>query len=194
MSKRKKHKKSSVSRAKVMALLHPLETKGDLKNSGIETLKSLGFGVVGGGIAAAAVGKSSLAWGALTTFVGHYTKSTPLTSFGLGMMATGGYQIGQGAVNGAEMSGLEGAKERVKSFASQLKERLYINRLMPGRGAEGTDGMGNVKYFKYPNESQHIDMGSLDNIEREIALAGEHYGSQMTGSDDDIAGVEDRLY
>jgi hypothetical protein len=189
MGKRKKIKKSKVSQARVMALLQPLSTKGDIKNSGIETLKSLGFGVIGGGVAGAAVGKSSLAWGALTTFAGHFAQSAPLTSFGLGMMASGGYQIGQGAVNGGEVSGLEGAKERVKAFTSNLKERMYLDKIM--RKDEGTSGLGAVQYFKYPGgESQQIDMGSLDNIEQQIAMSAD----QFAGSEDDVSGVEDRLY
>lgn len=188
MAKKKKNK-NSVSKVRVMALLHPLSTKGDIKNSGIETLKSLGFGVIGGGVAGAAVGKSSLAWGALATFAGHFVQSPPLTSFGLGMMACGGYQIGQGAVNGSPLSGLDGAKERVKAFTSNLKERMYLDKIM--RKDDSVNGLDAVQYFKYPGgETQQIDMGSLDNIERQISMSAD----QFAGSDDDVSGVEDRLY
>jgi len=189
MAKKKKNKRNSISKVRVMALLHPLSTKGDIKNSGIETLKSLGFGVIGGGVAGAAVGKSSLAWGALATFAGHFAQSTPLTSFGLGMMASGGYQIGQGAVNGGEVSGLDGAKERVKAFTSNLKQRMYLDKII--KSDDAVNGLDAVQYFKYPGgESQQIDMGSLDNIERQISMSAD----QFTGSDDDVSGVEDRLY
>jgi hypothetical protein len=38
-------------------------------------------------------------------------------------------------------------------------------------------------------------MGSLDNIEREIARLGEQYErKQMTGMNDDMNGIEDKLY
>jgi hypothetical protein len=193
MGKRKKNKKSKISQVRVMALLQPLSTKGDIKNSGIETLKSIGIGVVGGGVAGAAVGKSSLAWGALATFAGHYAQSTHLKSFGLGMMASGGYQIGQSAVNGSPLSGLDGAKERVKAFTANLKERMYLDKLAKLKD-DAVNGLDNVQYFKYPNEGQHIDMGSLDNIEREIAISGQQYENQFSGGEDDISGVEDRLY
>ncbi len=195
MSKKKKSKKSSnAKQSHIMALTKELETKGNAKNSAIESVKDLVVGVVGGGLAGAAIGKPSLLVGLGTSLIGHYTGMPMATSFGLGMMASGGYQISSGAVNG--LSGLNGIKERVKSFSNNFKQRLYIDKLMKSKksGAEdGANGMGNIKYFKYPKtETQELDMGSLENIEQEIARLGEQYESkQMSGSNDDMAGIGD---
>lgn len=179
-----------------MALTHPLDTKGNGKNTAIETVKDLVVGVVGGGLAGAAIGKPSLLVGLGTSAIGHYGGVPLMTSFGLGMMASGTYQMASGSVNG--LTGLDGAKERVKLFGDSLKQRLYLDKIIKPKKKEdeGANGMGSVQYFKYPNtENKELDMGSLDNIEREIARLGEQYErQQMTGMNDDMNGIEDKLY
>lgn len=192
MSKKKSKKPKNEKHSHILALTKQLDTKGDAKNSAIETVKDLVAGVVGGGLAGAAIGKPSLLVGFGTSLIGHYIGIPMATSFGLGMMASGGYQIA--TVNG--LSGIDGIKERVKSFGENFKQRLYIDKLMKPKksGAEdGANGMGNIKYFKYPKtETQELDMGSLENIEQEIARLGEQYESkQMSGSNDDMAGIGD---
>src|SRR4051812_1169561 len=110
MSKTKKKRATKSKKTHVLALAKELNTKGSAKNSAIESVKDLVVGVVGGGLAGAAIGKPSLLVGLGTSLMGHYIGSSMATSFGLGMMASGGYQIGQGAVNGTSLSGLDGAK------------------------------------------------------------------------------------
>lgn len=196
MSKKKSKKKSSKAKqhSKLLSgMTQRLETKGNIKNTFIETAKDVVVGAVGGGLAGAAIGKPSLLVGLGTSLVGHYVGVPMATSFGLGMMATGGYQIGSGMVNG--LSGVEGVKERVKAFTENLKQRLYLDKIIKKKAStdEATNGMGSVQYFKYPkNETQELDMGSLDNIEQEIARLGEQYErKQMSGMSDEMAGMDD---
>lgn len=199
MSKKKNKHASKAKKANVLAIAHELDTKGNAKHSAIESVKDLVVGVVGGGLAGAAVGKPSLLVGFGTSLIGHYMGSSLATSFGLGMMASGGYQIGSGAVNGTSMSGLDGAKERMKAFGANIKQRLYIDKIIKPKEEtkeETTNGMGSVQYFKYPQQNQELDMGALDNIESEIARSGEQYEQrQMSGTYDDMSGVGDeKLY
>ena len=196
MSTKKSKKKSSKAKqhSKLLSgMTQRLETKGNIKNTFIETAKDVVVGAVGGGLAGAAIGKPSLLVGLGTSLVGHYVGVPMATSFGLGMMATGGYQIGSGMVNG--LSGVDGVKERVKAFTENLKQRLYLDKIIKKKAStdEATNGIGSVQYFKYPkNETQELDMGSLDNIEQEIARLGEQYErKQMSGMSDEMAGMDD---
>lgn len=196
MSKRKNKQAGKAKKARVLAIAQELNTKGNAKNSAIETVKDLAVGVIGGGLAGAAVGKPSLLVGFAASLMGHYMGSSLTTSFGLGMMASGGYQIGSGAVSG--LSGLDGATERMKAFGTNIKQRLYIDKIVKAKDStkdEGTSGLGNVQYFKYPQQNQELDMGSLDDIEREIARSGEQYErKQMSGIYDDMSGMEEKIY
>jgi hypothetical protein len=190
-----KAKKSSGKKAQVLALLKELETKGNAGNSLKETGKSLIVGALGAGLGVA-IGRPSLLVGLATAFTGHYFKNNRITSLGIGMMASGGYAVGQG-LKGADVGGLEGVKERLKTFGENIKERLYIDKFIkPKTNAtdDGTAGLGDVQYFKYPGGSE-LNMGSLDDIENEITRKSEEFERrQMSGGDDDISGLEDRIY
>lgn len=191
---KKSTKKKSEKHSKLLKLTKRMETKGKVGASALETLKDFAVGAVGGGLAGAAIGKPSLLAGIGTSLIGHYIQVPMVTNFGLGMMASGSYQIGSGVVSG--VNGVDGLKERVKSFGENLKQRLYIDKFIKPKTddkGEGTNGMGNVQYFKYPkSENQELEMGSLDTIEQEIARLGEQYErKQMAGTYDDMAGIED---
>ncbi len=201
-----KGKKQSPKKAAAFSLTKEMPTKNNLKNSVAESLKDLVVGAVGGGLAGAAIGKPSLIIGLGTSLIGHYMGSPLATNFGLGMMASGGYQIGSGAVSGtATPEGLEGAKERVKDFGANLKQRFYLDKILPPKAAaakeESTNGMGNVQYFNYPSQTTEgvdkgIDMSALDNLEKEIAKSGEQFQQkQVSGTYDDMSGLDDeKLY
>jgi hypothetical protein len=193
MSKRKTKKSRTTKSVHVLALTKKLDTQGDAKNSAIESIKDLVIGVIGGGLAGAAIGKPSLLFGLGTTLMGHYTGVPIATTFGVGMMASGGYQISSG-VSG--LDGMDEAKERIKAFGQNIKARLYLDKIIKPKAEteEGANGMGNVQYFKYPN--QELDLGSLESIEKDIALLGEQYErTQMQGAYDDMAGIgDDNIY
>jgi hypothetical protein len=185
MSKKKNKEKAG---AKVLAILKPLDTKADAKNSLIESLKSLIIGVGGGGLVGAAIGKPSLAVGFGCSLMGNYLKSPLITNLGFGMMASGGYQI---ALSGSPVSGLDGAKERIKAFGQNIKERLYLDKIIKQKAGESTNGMGEVQYFNYPQNG--ISMGSLEAIEQEIANSSERFASKQMAGEDEITGIEDRI-
>ena len=171
-----------------------LPTKGNVKNTVLETGKDLLVAVLGGGLIGSAIGRPSLAIGLVTTGTGHYTQNRLLTLLGIGMMAANGFQKSK-AVNGLE--GLDGVKERLMAYKENFSEKLYLDKIIKPKKQEeeSTNGMGNVQYFKYPqSENKELDMGSLDNIEQEITRLGEQYErKQMSGTYDDMAGMNDEV-
>jgi hypothetical protein len=150
-----------------------LDTKGDIKNSLLETGKELLVTVIIGGVAGAAIGKPSLLIGAGVTGAGHYTGNKLLSMLGIGMMAANGFQSKSGT-NGLE--GLDGMKERVLVFKDSFSEKLYLDKILKKKEG-GTSGMGEIQYFTYPG----TDMAGLDAIEQEIANSGAEYYQQIAG-------------
>lgn len=187
----------------ILKLLEERETKGDVKNSGIELLKSLAVAGIGVGLGAA-IGRPSLVVGIGATFAGYYFGIPKVTQLGVGMMSCGGFQLKEKGFGSPEVEGLEGAKERLKALGADLKHRLYLDKFFKPKAEEkpkqeGTSGLGEVQHFKYPTDG--LDMGSLDAIEQEITRSGEMFeqrqmagGDDVSGADYDISGVEDRIY
>ncbi|MDP3558093.1 MAG: hypothetical protein Q8T03_12040 [Bacteroidota bacterium] len=177
---------------KILALLKDAETKGDAKGSFIEGLKTTAAGVAGAFVGGA-MGRPSLLVGIGSVMAGHYFGSGKLTSFGVGMMAMGGSKVV--GVNGTPANGIEGVKDRMKAVASDLKHRLYLDKFSKSKkkADEGTSGLGDtgkVQYFKYPNASNELDMGSLDAIEQEILRKTDLEGQEV-GNNEDVNGYED---
>lgn len=150
-----------------------LSTKGDIKNSAIETGKDLVIGVIAGGFAGAAIGRPSLIVGFLTSGIGHYLDNKLLTSAGLGMMASNSFV--PKTMQGIEgLDGLEGVKERVQAFKETLTYKTYLDKvkaLNVGK-PKAISGMGEVQYFSYPNnmlEGASDELALLNHIENQIA-------------------------
>ncbi len=165
-----------------------LDTKGDIKNSLLETGKELLVTVIIGGVAGAAIGRPSLLIGAGVTGAGHYTGNRMLSLLGVGMMAANGFQTKSGT-NGLE--GLDGMKERVLVFKENFSEKLYLDKIMKKK-EDGTNGMGEIQYFTYPSN----DMSGLDAIEQQIASSGNDYYTQIGAGmgkvvDEEFAGMND---
>ena len=187
--------KSLDSKAKVMAFLqHELATEGDTKNSFIETLLTGTIGLVGAG-AGAAIGKPSLLLGLGTIFVGHYCKSKKVIALGTGMLTTGTFKAIKG-IDGTEVAGFDGAKERFKAFGQDLKERLYLDKIKnliskkKSENNNGTEGLGEVKYFN-PNNAE--DMAGLNNIEQEVQRQAERFERKQFAGTDELDDTEDRI-
>jgi len=179
---------------KILSLLKDAETKGQLKESVGEGIKTVIAGVAGAFVGGA-IGRPSLLVGVGTTIAGHYFGSGKLASFGVGMMTIGGAKVL--GVNGTSANGFEGVKERMKAVAQDFKHRLYIDKFIKPKkkSEEGTSGLGDVgqvQYFKYP--SNELDMGSLDAIEQEILRKTEYDERQMSGNDEDVGGMEEKIY
>ena len=167
-----------------------LPTKGNAKNTLLETGKDILIGVVGGGLIGAIIGKPSLAVGIITTGAGHYTDNKLIQLLGIGMMAANGFQK-TGAVSGLE--GLEGVKERLQAYKESLSEKFYLDKILKKKGA--TNGIGELQYFSYPGSSVNGDLAALDDIENQLAESAMQF--QMNGNEDlqiGIVELEDRLY
>ena len=191
MAKKKNRFKASATKNKMMAgNAQPLDTKGKPINSLLETGKDLLIGVVGGGFAGAAMGKPSLIIGIVTTGVGHYMNNRLLASLGMGMMASNGFQTK--TVSGVD--GLDGVKERMKAYKDSFIEKTYIDKLkaIQAGKSKGTNGMGEVQYFTYPQnmlEGATDDFSLLNQIENQIANTGLQY-SNVNGLDE-IGSMDD---
>lgn len=162
MAKRrsKQYAKAAKRKGFMQGFSAELNTKGNVKNTALETGKDILVGVLGGGLIGAAIGRPSLAIGIITTGVGHYMDNKLTQLLGLGMMASSGFQ-GSNSVSG--LSGMDGVKERVQAFKSSFSERLYLDKLK--RKAGGTSGFGDLQYFTYPGN----DLAALDAIEDQLS-------------------------
>lgn len=143
------------------------ETTGaKVKDAATELGKDLVVGVIGGGVAGAVLGRLSFIVGAAVSGVGHYAKSRIASALGLGMMASGTYQAISG-MNGKPAEGLQGVKERLLALKDDMKKRIFLDKVLKAKekkdektDEDGTNGLGQVQYFVYPNTEE--SMGELD--------------------------------
>ena len=170
--KRKARKKGFLS-----GMNAELPTKGNVKNTMLETGKDLLVAVLGGGLIGSAIGRPSLAIGIVATGTGHYTQSRMLTLLGIGMMAANGFQKGKG-VNGLE--GLDGVKERVIAYKENFSEKLYLDKIMKQKSTSATNGFGQLQYFNYDQE-MNGGLNALNSIEDQLIESGMQF-QQMTGA------------
>ena len=148
-----------------------------VKDAATELGKDIVVGVIGGGVAGAALGRLSFIVGAAVSGVGHFAKSRIASALGLGMMASGTYQTVSG-MNGKPAEGLEGVKERLLALKDDMKKRIFLDKVLKAKekkddktDVNGTNGLGQVQYFLYPNAEESVgelDMSSLDKIHQEI--------------------------
>ena len=164
--------------------------KGSIKHSALETGRDMLLGAVGGGLAGAVMGRSSFLVGIAVTGVGHFMGSGGAAAFGVGMMASGGYQAVAGAMNGTPKKGIEGVKERMTAFAGELKHKLFLDTIIkPKKTAEEktdetTNGMGEVQYFNYPQLSGEgdIDLSELERFEKKVADSAKSFEAKQSAA------------
>ncbi len=152
-------------------------TGAKVKDAATELGKDLVVGVIGGGVAGAVLGRLSFIVGAAVSGVGHYAKSRIGTALGLGMMASGTYQAISG-MNGKPAEGLQGVKERLLALKDDMKKRIFLDKVLKAKEKKdektdenGTNGLGQVQYFVYPNTEEsmgELDMSALDKIHQSI--------------------------
>ena len=170
-------------------ITHRLETKGDVKNSLLETGKDILVGVVGGGLIGAAIGKPSLIVGIGVTGTGHYMGNRLATLLGIGMMAANGFQQSK-TVQGMDGMDMQSIKDRMTAYKDNFAEKLYLDKVLhkgntsAAKGKEETSGFGELQFFNYPNDrlatrSDH-DLSALDSIEQQIEESGMAH-MQMNG-------------
>jgi hypothetical protein len=175
MARRKRNSyQSKAQKKKVLMgnLVNNLPTKGNLKNSAIETGKDLIIGVVAGGFAGAAIGRPSLLIGLAASGAGHYLENKMLSSLGIGMMASNSFTTK--AVQGfGDLEGLDGVKERVQAFKEALVHKVYLDKVKGFKptNTKAISGMGDVQYFNYPQnmlEGANEDLALLNHIENQF--------------------------
>ncbi len=188
------YKKNARKKNFLKGMNEELPTKGNVKNTVLETGKDLLVAVLGGGLIGSAIGRPSLAIGLVTTGTGHYTQNRLLTLLGIGMMAANGFQKSK-AVNGLE--GLDGVKERLMAYKENFSEKLYLDKIIKQKSAAAaTNGIGELQYFNYNNDLSG-GLNALESIENQLIESGMQF-QQMQGAampemeaDDDW---EERLY
>jgi len=192
MSKNKnknRYKKRAKKKGFLSGMNEGLNTKGDIKNSSLETGKDLLIGVVGGGLIGAAVGKPSLLVGIATTLGGHYSGNKLIQILGLGIMAGGTFKSTT-TVSGLE--GMDGVKERLQAFKTVLSDKFYLEKIK--KKASSTNGIGELQYFTYPEG----ELAALNDIESQIEESAYQFQGRGSLSDDDIqvgiVDLDDRLF
>ena len=183
-SKKNRYTKQAKKKGFMHNMSAGLDTKGNVKNTLLETGKDLLIGVIGGGVAGAAIGKGSLAIGAVVTGMGHFTNNKMISVFGVGMMAANGFQKSS-SVGG--LDGMDGVKERLQAYKETFAQKLFLDKLKSKKAAT-TEGFGNVQYFNYNNE-MNGGLEALDYIENQISEAGMQQ-MQIAGNDFEMGDFE----
>jgi hypothetical protein len=187
----------------------PQQVKGNIKKTVIITGKDIVIGGLGGALVGAVVGRSSLLLGILVTAGGHYFGSSSASMFGVGMMASGGYQSVSSGLSGVEKEGIEGVKERFSNFTEVFKRQFYLDKLPIKKNRQtetddGTNGMGRVQYFKHHNSDDlngrsDLDFSEANRIEEQLENMASKFANKsgmtvdlsnttdMTGLDGDVS-------
>jgi hypothetical protein len=179
-------------KARKKNLLGFIPDTGDPKQAAMDTGRDLLIGSIGGGLAGAILGRSSLLVGIAVTGISHYLKLKAGASFGIGMMASGGYQA-ISSVNGTSQNGFDGVKERMQAFKEDLKQKLFLDKILKTKKTEeAVAGIGDVEYFTYPGNELNGN-AALDHIEQQIAASAEAYDAQQVSGayDDDMGDTDD---
>ena len=205
MSKGKnKYQKKANKKTMLEGITSDLETKGDVKNTLIETGKDLLVGGIGGSLVGAVIGRLSLAIGAVVTGIGHYTKSRLTSMFGVGMMAGGA--ITPPTLAGKEDQDLmDGIKERATAFKDNLIHRTFLDKVLPSaQGAPAEEeqtqaeeqSVGEIKYFVYPGseekptelEGPEIDLTALDHYQQKVIDSAEKFKTTQAEKSQEVSG------
>ncbi len=162
--KKNRYQKQAKKKNFLAGMNEGLPTKGNVKNSLLETGKDILVGVLGGGLIGAAIGRPSLLIGIAATGAGHFTDNRLVQLIGVGMMASNGFQKNN-SVNGLE--GMNGIKERLKAYRESFSEKLYLDKILKKKAS--MEGFGELQYFTYPDSSMNTGLAALDDIENQIA-------------------------
>lgn len=169
-----KSKIAKIKNADVDAILTKMETKGQLKNTAIKTLTSVGLFVIGGKLASAILGRPSFYIGLGLTGLGYYNKNSWIPAIGLGMMASSNpLNKSTSTVEGFDFkSELSEAKERVKGLKDDFLHNTYLDKFFDKKEPEGgVTGFGNPP----------VNFGMLDKLEQQIISSAMEY-QQNAGS------------
>lgn len=120
-----------------------MKTKANVKDSVLEVGKHLSTGVLGM-VAGSAMGRYSLALGAITIFSGAYYQKDWLTSAGVGMAFSNGFSDNPSvrSVEGFK-DNIEDAKDRAMNSLKAIGKKLYLDKLSPTMAQKMA--MGNIE-------------------------------------------------
>lgn len=174
--------KSKYKRKRALHGTEVTKTTGEkVKDSVVQTGKDLLIGVIGGGIAGAVIGKSSLLIGAGVTGYGHFAQKPMISTFGIGMMAASGFNAGANPTNGVDGFSKEDITARIKSFKDSFTSKLFLDKIIKKKTEESANGIGAVQYYEYPNENKELDFSALDRLQNQIVQSGIDYKKNMQG-------------
>ena len=174
--------KSKYKRKRALHGTEVAKTTGEkVKNSVVQTGKDLLIGVIGGGIAGAVIGKSSLLIGAGVTGYGHFAQKPMISTFGIGMMAASGFNAGANPTNGVDGFSKEDITARIKSFKDSFTSKLFLDKIIKKKTDEAANGVGAVQYYEYPNENKELDFSALDRLQNQVIQSGIDYKKNMQG-------------
>lgn len=187
--------KSKYKRKRALHGTNVAVTTGEkVKDSAIQTGKDLLIGVIGGGIAGAVIGKTSLLIGAGVTGYGHFAKKPMVSTFGIGMMAASGFNAGANSTNGINGFSAEDVKARLKNFKDSFTSKLFLDKIIKKKTAESTNGVGAVQYYEHPNENKELDFSALDRLQNQIVQSGIDYQKNMQGIESASEETEKEIY
>ena len=173
--------KSKYKRKRALHGTDTAKTTGvKVKESVIQTGKDLLIGVIGGGIAGAVIGKTSLLIGAGITGYGHYANKPTLTTFGIGMMAASGFNAGV-TTQGIDGFSAEDVKARIMNFKDSFTSKLFLDKIIKKKTEDGANGVGAVQYYDYPNDNKELDFSALDRLQNQVVQSGIDYKKSMQG-------------
>lgn len=164
-----------------------------VKDSAIQTGKDLLIGVIGGGIAGAVIGKSSLLIGAAVTGYGHYSQKPTVATFGIGMMAASGFNAGTNSTQGIDGFSKEDVKARLMNFKDSFTSKLFLDKVFKKKEQSGqeektdtsTKGVGEVDDYTSTNPNKELDFSALNRLENQILKSGAEYQKSIQGMEEE---------
>ena len=195
MTKKKKNPYEEKAKQKSLFGLGNVTTSESKKEKASVT--QMIAGGIGGGLAGMVTGRASLLLGLAITGGGYFMGSPTAAMFGVGLMASGGYQTASSVVNGIGTNGVDGIKERFENFKNSIKHQLFLDKLKPKKQKdETTQGVGQVQYFRHPQtETGKLDFSEAERIERQISESGRQFETTNgVGEIQGMEGVEDKLF
>lgn len=201
-----KTKNKYAKEAQRKALLGLGNTNQEAGKSHIDYKKSLGqtgrdivIGGIGGGLAGTLIGRGSFIAGIVVAGVGHLMNSPATSGFGIGLMASGGFQGSKPIAGTGDV--VEGIKERFAHYKENIKQQFFLDKIHSSKKSEKettetdetTNGMGNVQYFKHNNSDEsdlnggELDFSEANKLEQQIEQSAKHFADKqnMSGTESD---------
>ena len=107
-----------------------IDRKSKLKSTAEGMGRDILVGVLGGGVAAALLGKYSFIVGLGLSGYGHFSDNKTVMALGLGMMATGTFTALTGKKQDVKKPMSDRIKERLEAFKDELKQKVFLDKIL----------------------------------------------------------------